>query len=77
VRPHDVAGNRPGRCCPPRHRLPFNSIDEGSECVYMTRRGNTYQAQPPTAAAAAAGLEDRAVGAHYILITWQAIYAKP
>jgi len=26
----------PGRCCSPRHRMPRNSRDEGSECVSMT-----------------------------------------
>ena len=28
--PHEVG---PGGCCSPRHRVPFNSRDEGSECV--------------------------------------------
>jgi hypothetical protein len=26
-------GLRPGRCCSPRHRMPFNTINEGSKCV--------------------------------------------
>ena len=29
----------PGRCCSPRHRMPFKSINEGSKYVLMTWRG--------------------------------------
>jgi len=29
----DVAGKGPGRYCSSRHRMPFNSTDEGSQSV--------------------------------------------
>jgi len=29
----DKPGVRPRRHCPPRHRMPFNSRNEGSTCV--------------------------------------------
>jgi hypothetical protein len=40
MRVHDVAANGPGRCfsCSPRHSMPLNSRDEGSECVSITWR---------------------------------------
>jgi len=31
-----LLGVGPARCCSPRHRTPFNSRSEGSECVRMT-----------------------------------------
>jgi len=33
MRVDDVAGNGPGRNCPPRHRMPFNPSNEGSDAM--------------------------------------------
>ena len=42
MRVDDVAGNGPGIYCSPRHRMPFNSRNEGSKRVLATwlRPGN-------------------------------------
>ena len=34
----DTAGNGPGRYCSPRHRMPFNSRDQGSLHVWLMLR---------------------------------------
>ena len=42
----------PGRCCSPRHRMPYNSIKQGSKCVSRVDvvAGNIFQALPDAAA---------------------------
>ena len=49
----------PGRYCSPRHRMPSNSRNEGSQCVSMTWRGIFACPWP---AAAVAALDQYVVG---------------
>ena len=38
IRVDDVAGNGPGMCCSPSHRMSFDSIYKGSKCGLMKWR---------------------------------------
>jgi hypothetical protein len=39
-------GNGPGRYCPPRHGMPFNSRAEASQCASMTWRATSARPRP-------------------------------
>jgi len=44
----DTAGNGPGRCCSPRHRMAFDSRREGLKYVSMTWRAINETLNPKT-----------------------------